>query len=44
MYNTETVKADHKVIGNQSLGLYGATMGLFIGFAADALFGPTSRS
>ena len=44
MYNTETVKADHKVIGNQSLGLYGATMGFFIGFAAVALFGPISIS
>lgn len=33
----------YKIIGNQNLGLYGATMGFFIGFAAVTLFGPTSN-
>ena len=40
MYETKT---DYKIIGNQKLGLYGATMGFFIGFAAVTLFGPTSN-
>ena len=43
MYETDKSNVDHKIIGSQSLGLYGATMGFFIGFAAVALFGPTSN-
>lgn len=43
MFDTEKQQTENKIIGNQSLGLYGATMGFFIGFAAVALFGPTSN-
>jgi NNP family nitrate/nitrite transporter-like MFS transporter len=32
-----------KVKGNPSLGLFGATLGFFAGFAAVALFGPTAN-
>ena len=33
---------NYEISGNQNQGLYGATMGFFIGFAAVALFGHTS--
>ena len=44
MFENETKEdnTNFQVLGNQNLGLYGATMGFFIGFAAVALFGPTS--
>ena len=33
---------NYEISGNQNQGLYGATMGFYNGFAAVALFGPTS--
>ena len=43
MSELNTTKTEPNINGNQNLGLYGATMGFFIGFAAVALFGPTSN-
>lgn len=36
------VEKSRKVVGNPALGLWGATLGYFVGFAAVALFGTTA--
>ncbi len=33
---------EYKIRGGPSQGLYGATLGFFVGFAAVSLFGPTA--
>lgn len=37
------MKAEHRAVGTPGQGLFGATLGFFIGFAAVALFGPTAK-
>ncbi len=37
------MSSDYKVTGTRAKGLFGATLGFFIGFAAVSLFGPTVK-
>jgi NNP family nitrate/nitrite transporter-like MFS transporter len=38
-----SINRNYKLVGSQIEGLVGATIGLFIGFAAVSLFGPVSK-
>jgi MFS transporter, NNP family, nitrate/nitrite transporter len=41
--NEERMKTESSTTGTPGQGLFGATLGFFIGFAAVALFGPTAK-